>query len=33
MRYDFYEDPESAKTTAKGVGEAIGDTLVKQFKA
>lgn len=27
MRYDFYEDPESTKTTARGVGEAIGDTL------
>lgn len=27
MRYDFYEDPQSTKTTAKGVGEAIGDTL------
>lgn len=27
MRYDYYEDPELKKTSAKGVGEAIGDTL------
>lgn len=27
MRYDFYEDPQLKKTTAKGVGESIGDTL------
>lgn len=27
MRYDFYEDPNSTKITAKGVGEVIGDTL------
>lgn len=27
MKYDFYEDPELTRTTAKGVGETIGDTL------
>lgn len=27
MKYDFYEDPESTKTTARGVGESIGDTI------
>lgn len=27
MKYDFYEDPQATKTTAKGVGEAIGDTI------
>lgn len=27
MKYDYYEDPESTKVSAKGIGEGIGDVL------